>query len=124
MQLTFTQNAQGLYECIIDAVEHSFNLHLERAKHGSVDVFVCTSQEGGTKQYDTLYSKYAEPVFDKDFKLLVFPKTIKVVSWEPVTAAEINYAANEGGGGGQIIVPGLPNSVLYDDYDSATSDGD
>lgn len=124
MTLQFEQNAQGQYECLLENVEHSFNLHIKREKPGSVDVLVCTAQADAEPEYDTLYSHYAEPVFDKDFKLLVFPKTIKVVSWSPVISAEVNYAVSEGGGGGgQIIVPGLANSVLYDDYASATSDG-
>ena len=70
-----------------------FNLHLERAKNGSLVV----SQRGtSTGEYDAFFVKgmyEGAMVIDYDFGALVYPKWIKVVSGSEVIKGVVTFDA-------------------------------
>lgn len=77
--------------------DNDFNLHVERTKLSTLEVYQKGVEEG---EYDFAWSPGigARKVIDYDFAALVYPKWIKVVSGSEVISASVNF--NEGGGSG------------------------
>lgn len=90
-QLEFTEVSKGLWEAEFVAVAN-FNLHIERAKRGSLVV----SQRGtDSGEYATAFAKgeyEGAAIFDSDFGALVYPKWIKVESGSKVLSCTVTQA--------------------------------
>ena len=81
------------YEAEFEATG-DFNLHIEREKKGNLAIFQKTSADDNYASASS-YSDNAEPIVNKDFSMLIYPKFIKVVSGSPVTRC---VATISGGG--------------------------
>ena len=95
MEITF-EKVGNKYIAEFEAT-NDFNLHIERAEQGTLEVYQRGTSEG---EYDFAWSAGvgARKVIDYDFCALVYPKYIKVVSGSEVLSASVNF--NEGGGSG------------------------
>lgn len=95
-----------------------FNLHVERKKRGSLALFQ-KSTEAGQYASESSWSDSAETIVNRDFKVGIAPKHIKVVSSSEPTMAIVTMegAASGGSTGGAKIVP-LTNQcrVTWCDY--------
>ena len=96
MEITFEKVNEHRYEAYFEALG-DFNLHVERVKNGTLEVYQRGIAEG---EYDFAWSAGigARKVIDYDFAAFVYPKWIKVVSSSEVVTASVNF--NEGGGSG------------------------
>lgn len=96
MELTFEKVNEHRYEAYFEA-SGDFNLHVERVKNGTLEVYQRGVAEG---EYDFAWSAGigARKVIDYDFAAFVYPKRIKVVSSSEVVNGYVNF--NEGGGSG------------------------
>ena len=96
MEITFEKVNEHRYEAYFEA-PGDFNLHVERVKNGTLEVYQRGVAEG---EYDFSWSAGigARKVIDYDFAAFVYPKWIKVVSSSEVVSASVNF--NEGGGSG------------------------
>lgn len=96
MEITFEKVNEHRYEACFEA-PGDFNLHVERVKNGTLEVYQRGIAEG---EYDFAWSAGigARKVIDYDFAAFVYPKWIKVVSSSEVVSASVNF--NEGGGSG------------------------
>ena len=96
MEITFEKVNEHRYEACFEA-PGDFNLHVERIKNGTLEVYQRGIAEG---EYDFDWSAGigARKVIDYDFAAFVYPKWIKVVSGSEVVSASVNF--NEGGGSG------------------------
>jgi len=83
MELEFTKVANR-YEAEFEATDN-FNLHIERTKPGFIKIFQRGTPDGEYASESSWCEHSAEPVIDKDFSMLVFPKYIKIVSESEVT---------------------------------------
>ena len=92
MELEF-KKVGSRYEAEFEATG-DFNLHIERQKRGSLAIFQKTSVDDKYAS-ESSYSDSAEPIVNKDFSMLIYPKFIKVVSNSPVTRC---VATISGGG--------------------------
>lgn len=92
MELEF-KKVGSRYEAEFEATG-DFNLHIERQKRGSLAIFQKTSVDDKYAS-ESSYSDSAEPIVNKDFSMLIYPKFIKVVSSSPVTRC---VATISGGG--------------------------
>lgn len=101
MKLEF-KKVGSRYEAEFEATG-DFNLHIERQKRGSLAIFQKTSVDDKYAS-ESSYSDSAEPIVNKDFSMLIYPKFIKVVSSSPVTRC---VATISGGG----IVDNTPAKV-------------
>lgn len=95
MEITF-EKVGNKYVAEFEATA-DFNIHIERAEQGTLEVYQRGIAEG---EYDFAWSAGigARKVIDYDFAALVYPKWIKVVSGSEVLSASVNF--NEGGGSG------------------------
>ena len=81
--LTFTQNAEGLYEATA-TVNGDFNVHIERAQAGSISINISTVENG---EYQNVFGRaQAGLTFDKDFRAAVYPKYVQILSSSLPTA--------------------------------------
>ena len=105
MEITFEKVNEHRYEAYFEA-PGDFNLHVERVKNGTLEVYQRGIAEG---EYDFAWSAGigARKVIDYDFAAFVYPKWIKVVSSSEVVSASVNF--NEGGGSGS----GSSDNVKY-----------
>ena len=96
MELIFEKINEHRYEAYFEA-SGDFNLHVERIKNGTLEVYQRGVAEG---KYDFAWSAGigARKIIDYDFAAFVYPKWIKVVSSSEVVNASVNF--NEGGGSG------------------------
>lgn len=86
-QLSFTQNAEGLYVAHA-TINGNVALHVEREEKGYLTIKQRSTEIG---KYATCY-KEAEPrreIVDADITASVFPKYLEIVSTTPITWAEI-----------------------------------
>lgn len=74
-----------------------FNLHIERRKRGSLAVFQ-KSTEAGQYASESSWSDSAETVVNRDFKVGIAPKHIKVVSSSEPTMAIVTMEGAASGG--------------------------
>ena len=92
MELNFVETIEGKEWVAEFEAPSDFNLHIERAKNGSLVV----SQRGtSTGEYDAFFVKgmyEGAMVIDCDFGALVYPKWIKVTSGSKVLSAEVTFA--------------------------------
>ena len=97
--------------------DNDFNLHVERTKLGTLEVYQKGVEEG---EYDFAWSIGigARKVIDYDFAALVYPKWIKVVSGSEVVSASVNF--NEGGGSGSGS--GEASTIEYLDVSEMTDE--
>ena len=102
MELEFKKVANR-YEAEFEATDN-FNLHIERTKPGFIKIFQRGTPDGEYASESSWCEHSAEPVIDKDFSMLVFPKYIKIVSESEVTRC---VATISGGG----IVDNSPAKV-------------
>lgn len=93
MELNFVETIEGKEWVAEFEAPSDFNLHLERAKNGSLVV----SQRGtSTGEYDAFFVKgmyEGAMVIDYDFGALVYPKWIKVVSGSEVIKGVVTFDA-------------------------------
>ena len=94
MELEFKKVANR-YEAEFEATDN-FNLHIERTKPGFIKIFQRGTRDGEYASESSWCEHSAEPVVDKDFSMLVFPKYIKIVSESEVTRCIATIS--EGGG--------------------------
>lgn len=91
MELNFNKTSQNVYEAVFEA-SGDFNLHVERVKNGTLEVYQRGVAEG---EYDFAWSAGigARKVIDYDFGALVYPKWIKVTSGSKVVKGEVTFSA-------------------------------
>lgn len=116
MELEFKKVANR-YEAEFEATDN-FNLHIERTKPGFIKIFQRGTPDGEYASESSWCEHSAEPVIDKDFSMLVYPKFIKVVSEsEPiqgiVTMDGEGGSSGSGGGIRPVTAEDFSSIVLY-----------
>lgn len=97
--------------------DNDFNLHVERTKLGTLEVYQKGVEEG---EYDFAWNSgiSARKVIDYDFAALVYPKWIKVVSGSEVVSANVNFNEGGGSGSGSGSSDGVTMEYYHIDYDN------
>lgn len=78
-------------------VNGPFNLHIERAEAGAIELHQRTTNDGNYAPCvgvpERLLYK-ADKVIDYDFGQMVYPKSVRIVSYKAVTTATITEATS------------------------------